>query len=47
MTVGGVASGLVGSTDRVEAPLCGITRIDRDGDGWELAFSGDTDHLSE
>lgn len=47
MTVGGVASGLVGSTEGVEAPLCGITRIDRDGDGWGLAFSGDTDHLSE
>jgi broad specificity phosphatase PhoE len=46
-TVGGVVQGLVGSVDGVDAPLCGLTRIDRDDEdgGWRLAFSGDTSHL--
>ena len=44
-TVGGVVQGLVGSTEGVDAPLCGLTRIERDGEGWRLAFSGDTTHL--
>jgi broad specificity phosphatase PhoE len=45
LTVGGVVRGLVGSTDGVDAPLCGLTRIEHDGNGWRLAVSGDTDHL--
>ena len=52
LTVGGVVEGLVGSTAGVDAPLCGITRIERvaerTGDGtdeWELDCSGDTSHL--
>ena len=45
LTVGGVVRGLVGSTDGVDAPLCGLTRIDRVDDEWTLAFSGRTDHL--
>ena len=45
LTVGGVVQGLVGSTDGVDAPLCGLTRLERDGDGWHLAFSGETSHL--
>ncbi|MDS0283677.1 histidine phosphatase family protein [Haloarcula onubensis] len=45
LTVGGVVDGLVGSTDGVDAPLCGVTRLDRDRGNWELAFSGDTTHL--
>jgi len=44
-TVGGVAAGLVGSTDGVDAPLCGLTKVVRDGDGWALERSGDTAHL--
>jgi len=47
LTVGGVVQGLVGTADDVEAPLCGLTRIDRDGEGWHLDFSGDTTHLDE
>jgi len=45
LTVGGVVDGLVGSTDGVEAPLCGVTRLHRDHGNWRLAFSGDTTHL--
>jgi broad specificity phosphatase PhoE len=44
LTVGGVVAGLVGSADGVETPLCGLTRVERDGDGWRLDCSGDTDH---
>ena len=45
LTIGGVVRGLVGSTEGVDAPLCGITRIERDGSDWELDFSGRIDHL--
>jgi len=45
LTIGGVTHGLVGSADGVDAPLCGLTRITRDGDGWTLDFSGETSHL--
>lgn len=45
LTVGGVVRGLVGSTAGVDAPLCGITRIEKRGDEWELDFSGKVDHL--
>ena len=44
-TVGGVAAGLVGSTEGVDAPLAGLTEIVRDGEGWRLERSGDTAHL--
>ena len=47
LTVGGVVQGLVGSTDGVDAPLCGLTRVERDGDRWRLDFSGDTSHLDQ
>jgi len=33
--------------DRVEAPLCGLTCLVREGDTWQLARSGDTAHLDE
>ncbi len=47
LTVGGVARGLVGTTNGVDAPLCGITKISRaDGGDWTLEFSGDVSHLS-
>ena len=45
LTVGGVVRGLVGSTEGVDAPLCGLTRIDSQNGAWELAFSGFVDHL--
>jgi broad specificity phosphatase PhoE len=45
LTIGGVVRGLVGSTEGVDAPLCGITRMDRAGEEWELGGSGQTDHL--
>lgn len=45
LTIGGVVHGLVGSADGVDAPLCGLTRLERDGEGWRLDFSGDTGHL--
>jgi broad specificity phosphatase PhoE len=48
ITVGGVVEGLVGSADSADAPLCGLTRIERADDsngGWRLDFSGDTAHL--
>lgn len=47
LTVGGVVQGLVGTADGVEAPLCGLTRLTREGDGWRLDFSGETSHLDE
>jgi len=47
LTVGGVVEGLVGSTAGVDAPLCGVTLVERDGADWRLAFSGDTSHLSD
>ena len=46
LTIGGVVDGLVGSADGVDAPLCGLTRIDRVGDRWELVASGQTAHLA-
>jgi len=45
LSVGGVVHGLVGSADDVEAPLCGVTRLDRYRGSWGLVFSGDTTHL--
>jgi len=45
LTIGGVVRGLVGSTNGVDAPLCGITRIESQGDDWVLDFSGKVDHL--
>ena len=45
LTIGGVVQGLVGSADGTDAPLCGLTRLERDGGGWRLDFSGDTTHL--
>ena len=45
LTIGGVVRGLVGSTEGVHAPLCGITRMDRAGEEWDLTFSGHVDHL--
>jgi broad specificity phosphatase PhoE len=47
LTVGGVVQGFVGSTDGVDAPLCGLTRLERDGDRWRLDVSGETSHLDE
>lgn len=47
LTIGGVVRGLVGSTEGVDAPLCGITRMDRAGEEWELTFSGTIDHLDQ
>jgi len=45
LTIGGVTRGLVGSTEGVDAPLCGLTRIEQNGSAWELDFSGRVDHL--
>jgi broad specificity phosphatase PhoE len=47
LTIGGVVQGLVGSAEAADAPLCGLTRMTRAGDGWELDFSGDTAHLDQ
>ena len=47
LTIGGVVRGLVGSTEGVDAPLCGITRMDRADERWELTVSGKTDHLEQ
>jgi broad specificity phosphatase PhoE len=47
LTVGGIVQGLVGSADGVDAPLCGLTRMTREGDEWQLDFSGDTTHLDD
>lgn len=46
LTVGGVVRGLVGSTEWVDAPLAGLTRVERRADEWALCFSGDTLHLA-
>jgi broad specificity phosphatase PhoE len=45
LTIGGIVQGLVGSADAAHAPLCGLTRLERDGDHWHFDFSGDTTHL--
>jgi broad specificity phosphatase PhoE len=45
VTIGGVVDGLTGSAEAADAPLCGLTRLDRVDGEWELAFSGDTTHL--
>ncbi|RLM53334.1 histidine phosphatase family protein [Halobellus sp. Atlit-31R] len=45
LTVGGVVDGLTGSTEGVEAPLCGLTRLERERGEWRLTFSGETSHL--
>ncbi len=45
LTVGGVVHGLVGSTDGVDAPLCGLTRLEKRNGAWALEFSGKVDHL--
>ncbi|MDS0259360.1 histidine phosphatase family protein [Haloarcula sp. S1CR25-12] len=47
LSVGGVVHGLVGSADEVEAPLCGLTLLERDGEEWVLEFSGETSHLDD
>lgn len=47
ITIGGVVGGLTGSAEAADAPLCGLTRLDRDGEDWHLAFSGDTTHLDQ
>ncbi len=47
LTIGGVVRGLVGSADEADAPLCGLTRLERDGEDWHLDFSGDTTHLDQ
>ena len=44
-TVGGVVHGLIGDTDDVEAPLCGITTLESVGDRWRLVDTGDVTHL--
>lgn len=45
LTIGGIVRGLVGSADAANAPLCGLTRLEHDGERWQLDFSGDTAHL--
>lgn len=45
LTMGGVVDELCGTAEAVEAPLCGVTRIERDGDHWHLACTGETTHL--
>lgn len=47
LTIGGVVRGLAGSAARADAPLCGLTRLERDGEGWRLEFSGETTHLEQ
>lgn len=47
LTIGGVVAGLTGSADDADAPLCGLTRLTRDGSDWALQFSGDTSHLDQ
>jgi broad specificity phosphatase PhoE len=47
LTIGGVVQGLTGSAEAADAPLCGLTRLTRAGDDWDLQFSGDTSHLDQ
>ena len=47
LTIGAVVQGLIGSAERADAPLCGLTRLHR-GDGeWVLDFSGETGQLDQ
>ncbi len=45
LTIGGVVDGLVGSTAGVDAPLCGLTRVEKQAGEWTLDFSGAVAHL--
>ncbi len=45
LMIGGVVQGLTGSAEQADAPLCGLTRIDRENGEWVLNHSGDTAHL--
>ena len=46
ITVAGVVDGLVGADADVDAPLCGVTRLEAGGSGgWKLDYTGDTSHL--
>jgi len=47
ITVGAVVAHLLGTGESADAPLCGLTRLDREGNGWVLDFSGDTAHLDD
>lgn len=45
-TVDGVAHELVDSVEGVDAPVCGLAKFARDGDGdWRVEASGDVTHL--
>ena len=45
-TVSGVVQALTGSREG-SAPLCSLTKLVREGDTWQLAFSNDVSHLDE
>ncbi|MEF8820753.1 MAG: histidine phosphatase family protein [Halovenus sp.] len=47
LTIGAVVQGLTGSAEEADAPLCGLTRLHREGGDWVLDFSGDTAHLDQ
>lgn len=47
LTIGGIVHGLVGTAADAAAPLCGLTRIERESGEWTLDFSGDTSHLDD
>ena len=47
LTIGGVVRGLTGSAVQADAPLCGLTHLEHNGERWCLKFSGDTAHLDQ
>lgn len=45
ITVAGVVAGLAGPDADAEAPLCGVTRLERVTGSWRVDYTGDTSHL--
>jgi len=46
-SVMGVAAGLLGGHPSINASLCALIQLVREGQDWRLALAGDTSHLSQ
>jgi broad specificity phosphatase PhoE len=45
-SIAGAARGLVDNSPKIRTPLCGLTKIVRQGSDWQMEFNGDISHLS-
>jgi broad specificity phosphatase PhoE len=46
-TVTGLAHGLLDSTPKIDAALCGLVKLSRKEESWHLELNNDTSHLSK